>query len=149
MSTRDKRKRHRSLLELIQQRNISTQEELASRMKEQGFHATQTTISRDIEELGVVKGPQGYHVPDSLEFKPSWIRNLELHGLSVVAVGMHLLVLKTSVSAAKIIANDLDGEDWDDVVGTVAGDDTIFIAVADQDAQKKVLDQINQILLSR
>lgn len=149
MSQREKRKRHRSLLELIQQRNITTQGELAQRMKEQGFVATQTTISRDIEALGIVKGPKGYHLPDSLEFKPGWIRNLELHGLSIVKVGIHLLVLKTSVSAAKIIATDLDDEDWEDIVGTIAGDDTVFMAVQDELAQTRVFEQINEILLQR
>ena len=133
--------RQGQILKLVRGKRINTQEELAQELKSQGIAATQVTLSRDIRELGLAKTADGYReiLPDPI--------GRELHTvleefLLDVRLAQNLLVLKTSPGNANALAVALDQEDWPEVAGTVAGDDTIFVACWDEQRAKAVQERL-------
>ena len=130
-----KEQRHRAIAELIRGQPLANQEELAERLAAQGFAVTQATISRDLEQLGAVKvrrdGRLGYALPDQLASAPGstglaavlrdWVRSIDVAG--------NLVVLKTPPGSAHLVGVALDQAALPDVVGTICGDDTVFVAV--------------------
>ena len=130
-----KNERHNAIRALIGEATISSQEELRRKLLRKGFEVTQATLSRDIHELRVVKGPDGYelHVQVAPESEDALSLNevLSSFGLSV-AQALNQLVLKTNAGAAQPVAIALDREGLPEVLGTLAGDDTVLIICADQ-----------------
>jgi len=129
--------RQGQILKLIRSRSIFTQDELARALKETDLDATQVTLSRDIHELGLVKTSDGYReiVRDS--------RNLQFDTLAAeflrdVRQAQNQVVLKTAPGHASSVAVALDDEEWPEVVGTIAGDDTILVVCPDQATAKAV-----------
>ena len=133
-----KEQRHRAIAELIRGQPLANQEELAERLAALGFAVTQATISRDLEQLGAIKvrreGRLAYTLPDQLangvpnssQFATvlrDWVRSIDVAG--------NLVVLKTPPGSAHLIGVALDRAALPDVVGTICGDDTVFVAVRD------------------
>jgi len=128
-----KERRQRAIADLIRGNTLSSQEELADRLGSLGFAVTQATISRDLEQLGAVKvrraGQLAYALPDraSAGFSPrvasvfrDWVRSVE--------PAANLVVIKTPPGSAHLVGVALDNSQIDGIVGTICGDDTIFIA---------------------
>jgi transcriptional regulator of arginine metabolism len=135
MSAVAKAERQRRILALIQEHTVHTQEQLAQLLRAEGIEATQVTLSRDIRELGLAKSAAGY-----VEMGPGAGKFIVLardYMTSAVAAG-NLVVLRTSPGHAMSLAIALDSEDWPGVVGTIAGDDTIFVAMPDAAAAQKL-----------
>jgi transcriptional regulator of arginine metabolism len=141
-----KQLRQREIRDLLAQRPIRTQQELASALRDRGFRATQATISRDVAELGLIKsnrdGIQTYSVPARVTEAESTgeerLRAL-LHDLPVeVREAGLMLVLKTLPGSAHAIAAALDRTRWSEIVGSIAGDDTVFVAMADRASLQRV-----------
>ncbi|HEX5590129.1 MAG TPA: arginine repressor [Candidatus Limnocylindrales bacterium] len=141
-----KQLRQRAIRDLVDQRPIRTQQELAAALRERGFRTTQATISRDVAELGLVKasrdGARVYALPPRLvEAEVSGEDRLRrlLHDLPVELreAGL-LLVVKALPGSAHAIAAALDRARWPEVAGSIAGDDTVFIAVTDRAALQRV-----------
>jgi transcriptional regulator of arginine metabolism len=131
-----KQQRHTAIREVINQSPVPSQDELRRRLARRGFHVTQATLSRDIHELRLSKGPAGYSLPgngaDEDEDSLPGIREvLSSFGIEV-RQAMNQLVLITTTSAAQPVAAGIDYEDWPEVVGTIAGDDTVFIVCPDE-----------------
>jgi transcriptional regulator of arginine metabolism len=134
-----KQLRQRAIRDLVAQRPIRTQQELAAAIRDRGFRATQATISRDVAELGLVKvardGTQGYALPPRLsEGEASGEDRLRalLRDLPVeIRQAGQLLILRTLPGSAHAIAAALDRARWPEVVGSIAGDDTVFVAFDD------------------
>jgi transcriptional regulator of arginine metabolism len=132
--------RHRTIRDLVGRRPIRTQQELALLLRERGFRATQATISRDVAELGLVKaerdGAQVYALPTRLlEAETSGEERLRLllHDLPVeIRDAGQMLVVRTLPGSAHAIAAALDRARWPEVVGSIGGDDTVFVAFADR-----------------
>ncbi len=124
--------RQGQILRLIRARPIRTQEELARELKRAGIETTQVTLSRDIRELGLVKTPQGYRPlgSGSTAGGPG-LAQLAAEFLHDARVAQNLVVLKTSPGHANTVAVALDREEWPEIVGTVAGDDTILVVAPD------------------
>ncbi len=121
--------RQGQILKLVAARQIHTQEELARELTTLGVPATQVTLSRDIRELGLIKTPRGYaHTPVAPAPDPS-VRIAEF--LQDVRVAQNLLVLKTPPAGASSLAAALDRADWPEIVGTIAGDDTVLVVAPD------------------
>jgi transcriptional regulator of arginine metabolism len=126
-----KRERHAAILEVIRGQRISSQEELREVLRGSGIDVTQATLSRDIRELRLVKvpsaeGPAHYTLPEEWEHTPP-LETL-LPPLFVSAEGSrNLLVVRTMTGGAQAIALAIDWEEWPEVLGTIAGDDTILI----------------------
>ena len=132
----DKEKRQRKLLSLIRAKPVSTQGELAAHLERAGFAATQSSISRDLEELGIVKRRGRYVVPRATDGAAA----RGLVGLEVA--GDVLVVAKCEPGLASAVAVEIDGAGVKEIVGTLAGEDTIFIAVAERKAQRTVIKKI-------
>ncbi|BEP29002.1 arginine repressor [Helicovermis profundi] len=135
--------RHSVILELIKENAIETQEELANLLKAKGYNVTQATVSRDIKELRLIKvltktGSYKYATINQKEEVVS-DRSLKLFKDSVLEIDTagNFIVIKTLVGAANAAAVAIDGLDVEKVVGTIAGDDTIFmLCKTDEDAEK-------------
>ena len=121
--------RQGQILRLIRARRIHTQEQLAHALAATGLQATQVTLSRDIRELGLVKTPEGYR---QVEQPPGpGIGTMAGEFLWDATAAQNLVVLKTAPGHANSLAISLDQEDWTEVVGTIAGDDTILVVCPD------------------
>lgn len=140
-----KQVRHRAIRDLVAARPIRTQQELAAALRERGFRTTQATMSRDVAELGLVKAPrdgtQAYALPTRLvEAETSGedrlrtiLRDLPIE---IRAAGL-LLVVRTLPGSAHAIAAALDRARWPEVAGSIAGDDTVFVACPDRAALQR------------
>jgi len=130
-----KQQRHLAIRDLLSIAPIASQEDLRRKLGTRGFHVTQATLSRDIRELQLVKGSSGYLLPgsgDAEEDEGPGIRQvLEGFGLEV-RQALNLLVLVTATGSAQPVAASIDYEDWPEVVGTIAGDDTVLIICPDE-----------------
>ena len=120
---------------MIRAKPIGTQDELRSLLERAGVPATQSSVSRDLEELGVVKHHGHYTVPQA---NGAAARGL----LSLDTAGENLVVAHTEPGMASAVAVNIDGAAIEEIVGTIAGEDTIFIAVNDRKAQRAVIKKI-------
>jgi transcriptional regulator of arginine metabolism len=144
--TADRRKRHLKILELISTRAIRTQEELAEALAAEGWEVTQSSVSRDITSLRLIKMNGVYRRPSptAAPIDPD-LRRIVDGVLTVEAAGEALVVLHTPPGEANRVAVALDRLAWPDVVGTIAGDDTIFLAVKDNPAQRRVMGEVRKL----
>lgn len=136
-----KARRHNLILKLIRSRSIHTQAELADLLAQRGLEAAQVTLSRDIHELGLVKTEQGYRAVEQ-ETRGPRLEDLAPDTLLDARVAQNLLVLKTHSGHAMSLARALDQEDWAEVVGTVAGDDTVLVIAPDHATAKKLSERL-------
>ena len=143
--------RHSKIVELIGKYQIETQEELASYLKEAGYHVTQATVSRDIRELKLSKvqaesGKQRYVVFQSQEgLSDKYIRILR-DGFLSMDMAQNILVIKTVSGMAMAVAEALDVIGFHEIVGCVAGDNTIMCAVRTVDDTILLMDKLKKIL---
>jgi transcriptional regulator of arginine metabolism len=123
--------RRTQILELLRRDKVATQGDLRRRLAKRGIHVTQATVSRDIEELGVVKTREGYRVPEAVETVslPQLTLPVLLKEFMVEArPAANLVIVKTHPGNAHTVAAALDAAEWPEIAGTVAGDDTIMVA---------------------
>ena len=123
--------RQAQILRLIRNRRVSTQEHLARELAALGIDATQVTLSRDIRELGLVKTSDGYRQVVSAAPPASPFESEAAEHLTDIRIAQNLLVLRTRPGHANALAVALDQAEWPEVVGTVAGDDTILVVTPD------------------
>jgi transcriptional regulator of arginine metabolism len=143
----DRRKRHLKILELISTRPVRTQEELAEALVAEGWRVTQSSVSRDIAALKLVKVEGAYQRPARITPEPEHPdeRRIAEGVLATDPAGEALLVLHTSAGEANRVAVAIDRLAWSDVIGTIAGDDTIFLAVKNGAAQQRVMRQLRKL----
>ncbi len=139
--------RQGQILKLIRSKKIFTQEELAQELKHEGIAATQVTLSRDLRDLRLVKTREGYQEMAPEESGPGF-RLLAAEFLLDVLRAQNLVILKTAPGHANSVAVALDREGWPQIVGTIAGDDTILVITPDnpnaEDVQEKLLELLEQ-----
>jgi transcriptional regulator of arginine metabolism len=123
--------RQAQILRLIRNRRLSTQEHLARELAALGIEATQVTLSRDIRDLGLVKTADGYRQVTAAAPRRSDFESEAAEHLTDVRTAQNLVVLRTRPGHANALAVALDQADWPEVVGTVAGDDTILVVTRD------------------
>ncbi|MFN8653605.1 MAG: hypothetical protein U0133_17000 [Gemmatimonadales bacterium] len=147
----DRRKRQLKILELISARPIRTQEELAEALAAEGWSVTQSSVSRDIGALKLVKVEGAYQRPARVASLPEHPdeRRIAEGVLTIDLAGEALVVLHTPAGEANRVALALDRLAWGDIVGTIAGDDTIFLAVRHRQAQQRVVRQLRRLGESR
>jgi transcriptional regulator of arginine metabolism len=141
--------RQKTILELLHKGPIESQEELQGILAKRGFDVGQATLSRDIRELGLVKTYDGY-IPGNgaataEPVLPS-VSRLVREFVVEVRLAQNLLVLKTSVGSAQPVAASIDAEDWPEVVGTLAGDDTILVISQDNRSAQQLARRIEGML---
>jgi transcriptional regulator of arginine metabolism len=130
-----KNQRHNAIQDLLVKTTVTNQDELRRKLASRGFHVTQATLSRDIRELKLSKGPAGYMLPSgpdaaSDDDPPEIAGVLRDFGLEV-RQAQNLLVVLTTMGGAQPVAASLDQEEWDEVVGTIAGDNTVLVICPD------------------
>ena len=146
-----KTERHSKIVELIGKYDIETQEDLADRLNQEGFNVTQATVSRDIRELKLTKAPsedgkQRYMVLQSQgNFSDKYIRILQ-DGFLSMDMAQNILVIRTVSGMAMAVAAALDAIRFQEIVGCIAGDDTIMCAVRSVDDTILVMDKLKKLL---
>ena len=141
-----------TILDIIEKNEIETQEELADALRMRGIQVTQATVSRDIKELRLLKvltpmGTYKYATADKAEngLTDRFIRMLAESVLSVAA-SANMIVIKTLSGSASVAAEALDSFHWPEVLGTIAGDNTIFMVVRTLDEVQTVVDRIQEMM---
>lgn len=139
--------RRRAIARLLEQHQISRQSELVALLQAEGFVATQSSVSRDLRDLGAAKLKNGYRLPerprdgngDALQTVAGLVRDIR-------PAGANLLVVRTAVGAAQRVAVTLDRIEWPEIIGTLSGDDTIFVATASSTEQRRLRARLRQHL---
>ena len=126
------------LAKIIREQAVGRQTELVTLLRKFGHVATQSSVSRDLRELGVGKMGDRYVLPDTQTPAKNDFATLKQFVYGRLTAGANLTVLKTAVGSAQSVAVAIDGARWPEVVGTISGDDTIFIATAGAGAQRKL-----------
>ena len=146
-----KGKRQEAILELVKKYEIETQEELAEKLNKSGFSVTQATISRDIRELKLTKIQRGakqvYAALTENKYSNSnkYIDILK-HSFVSMDMAQNILVIKTASGTAMALATALDSLHWAEIVGTIAGDDTVMCAIRTVEDTKKLMKKLGDIL---
>ncbi len=148
-----KTSRHSKIQEIIKNQNIETQEDLALALEEAGFRVTQATVSRDIKEMMLIKIPNAeggyrYAYPRDLGnmLTPGRLQRTLRDAVLDIRSGENIVVLRTMPGTAQGVAFALDYAKWPEVLGTVAGDDTIFVAIDKTANTKNFMDRIHKLL---
>jgi|SRR5438128_806192 len=147
-------RRREEILRIIRETAVHSQDELQALLRKSGFRVTQPTLSRDLRELGVAKSPAGYVVPGALatvtnitaftspEDRQERLNRLFRNNVLSANAAGNLVIIRTPVAAAQPVASALDAAQLDDVLGTIGGDDTIFVALATPHAASALARQI-------
>jgi transcriptional regulator of arginine metabolism len=148
-ATLEQNERRRAIARLLAEHVVNRQAELVELLRAEGYLATQSSVSRDLRDLGAAKLKDGYSLP-----KPADSPSTDSDSLSVVAefvrdirsAGPNLLVVITAIGAAQRVAVTLDNSGWPEIVGTMAGDDTIFVATIGSNEQRRLRGRLRQHL---
>ena len=143
-----KESRQRQLLALIRRVRVGNQQQLAALLRERGIEATQSSVSRDLAELGVTKVGGRYVEPGPAASPATLGESEEIarHLRAIRPAGPHLTVLLTIIGTAQIVAVAIDRLGWPEVAGTLGGDDTVFVATAGAAEQKQLIRRLESIL---
>ena len=143
----EQNERRRAIARLLAERVVSRQAQLVELLRAEGYLATQSSVSRDLRDLGATKLKDGYSLPrpaelgdeESLSVVTEFVRDIR-------SAGPNLLVVMTAVGAAQRVAVTLDRSGWPEIVGTVSGDDTIFVATSGTSEQRRLRGRLRQYL---
>jgi transcriptional regulator of arginine metabolism len=140
--------RHKAILDLLDAGPVESQDTLQQRLERKGIEVGQATLSRDIHELKLVKGPEGYRRlgqnsgPEGV--LPS-VMHLARQFVVEIRQAQNLLVVKTTIGSAQPVAAALDASHWPEVVGTIAGDDTVLVIVTDRKKAQALARRIREL----
>jgi transcriptional regulator of arginine metabolism len=134
--------RRDAIREMLQQGPARNQRALVAALVAAGFAATQSSVSRDLRELGVIKTGQGYELPDNSIDDDEQLSAVADLLRSVQPAGPNLLVVRTAIGAAQRVALAFDRSNWPEVIGNIGGDDTVFVATDSAGAQKALITRI-------
>lgn len=145
-----KQRRHSRILTIIKQRPVKTQEELTDLLCNEGFEVTQATVSRDIKELGLVKtlsDDGGYKYAFASPVKTESSQYLDIFSKAVISVdaAMHTVVVKTFAGMAPAVAASLDSLNSLEILGTIAGDDTVLIIAGSLEGAEKLCKNLENL----
>ena len=142
-TSQEQLQRRAAIRDLLAREPAATQASLVRALEGRGFAATQSSVSRDLRELGAIKTPGGYKLPsgDADDGQVTAVAGLLR---SITPAGSNLLVVHTGIGAAQRVALALDRSGWPGMVGTIAGDDTIFVATESAHAQKTLIARIGK-----
>jgi len=140
--------RQKAILDLLEQGPVESQDALQHSLVRRGFEVGQATLSRDIHELKLVKGPEGYaRITESKAsdtFLPS-VMHMAYQFVVDIRQAQNMLVIKTTVGSAQPVAAALDASHWSEVVGTLAGDDTVLVIAADKKKAQALARRIREL----
>jgi len=134
--------RRAAILRILRDSTVHNQEELVKALRRHGFEATQSSVSRDLRELGVAKAGDHYIVPAEGAPNDNPFAAVANFVLDVRTAGDSLTVVKTTTGTAQSVAVAIDHSGWSEIVGTISGDDTIFIATQDGREQRRLRERL-------
>jgi transcriptional regulator of arginine metabolism len=140
--------RQAAIRKLVEEREIASQDELRRSLFRCGHRVTQATLSRDIHELGLVKTAQGYKLPQGEESDLSLpsIERLIQTFVYDIKTAQNQVIIKTSAGSAQPVSAAIDAEDWDEVVGTIGGDDTILAISPNAKAAEQLAQRLRKLM---
>jgi transcriptional regulator of arginine metabolism len=148
-ATLEQNERRRAIARLLAEHVVNRQAELVELLRAEGYPATQSSVSRDLRDLGAAKLQKGYSLPatsgaasadrESLQVIAEFVRDIR-------SAGPNLLVIMTAIGAAQRVAVTLDRTGWPEIVGTLSGDDTIFVATIGSNPQRRLKSRLRQHL---
>ncbi|MDJ0748750.1 MAG: hypothetical protein QNJ11_04665 [Woeseiaceae bacterium] len=141
-TTEDQRQRRAAIRQLLLEQPATTQASLVAALESLGHVATQSSVSRDLREIGAIKTAQGYELPGADNAGDDQVAAVAELFRSSTPAGSNLLVIRTGIGAAQRVALALDRSGWPGIIGTLAGDDTIFVATESAHAQKNLVSRI-------
>jgi transcriptional regulator of arginine metabolism len=143
-----KKIRQKTILELVRNQQIASQEELMESLQARNIEVSQSTLSRDIQELRLAKTGGVYAVmgQDASPSSEDSVRRILREFVTDVAVAQNLVVLKTGPGNASAVTQAIDRQAWPEIVGSIAGDDTIFIAAATGKQSRELADRVLHLL---
>jgi transcriptional regulator of arginine metabolism len=137
--------RRAAILRILRESTVRNQEELVKVLRKHGFEATQSSVSRDLRELGVAKAGDRYIAPLTEEaLAVNHFAAVANFVVEIRTAGTSLTVVKTKTGTAQSVTVAIDRADWPEVVGTISGDDTIFIATEDARAQRALTGRLRE-----
>lgn len=144
--------RHSKIREIIEKQEIETQEELAAALKKMGLDVTQATVSRDIKELMLIKVPTdsgGYRYAFSTDQGPgiskSKMVRLFQESVTDIRSSQNIILVKTTIGGGSYVAGALDAAKWSEVMGSVAGDDTVLLVIDPMDQVPNVVERLKKL----
>lgn len=140
--------RHAAIRSLLDESEIASQDELRRKLFRRGHRVTQATLSRDLHELRLLKTPEGYKLPQGEEADlglPSIERLIQTF-VYEVRTALNQVVIKTSAGSAQPVSAAIDAEDWEEVVGTIGGDDTILTITTDSRSAEKLAQRLRKLM---
>ncbi len=146
-----KNKRHKKILEIINEKDIETQEELQEELVKEGFNVAQPTVSRDIQELMLVKVAFGKGKYKYVQSNNQKVRfsNLLIQTITTVDYAMNIVVVKCYTGMAQAACAMLDSMNYSQILGTIAGDDTIFILLKNEENARKLVSTLKNLINER
>jgi transcriptional regulator of arginine metabolism len=149
LNDRHQFERRNAILRILRSSEVRRQSDLAQLLRRDGFDVTQSSVCRDLRDLGVLKASGRYQAPsDEISRANGDFGALAPFVRAVKAAGSSVTVIKTSIGAAASVAVALDKADFPEVVGTISGDDTIFIATSDARAQRRLIERLSTLFRS-
>jgi len=140
--------RHAAIRELVAETEVGSQDELRRKLFRRGHRVTQATLSRDMHELGLMKTPDGYKLPQGEEAElalPSIERLIQTFVYDV-RTALNQVVIRTSAGSAQPVSAAIDAEDWEEVVGTIGGDDTILAITTDSRSAERLAQRLRKLM---
>ena len=144
MSNNTHQERREALRQLLTKGPAATQGLIVNALSSAGFDATQSSVSRDLKEIGAIKSAAGYELANYNDSDDAHLAAIAELLRNISPAGPNLLVIKTAIGAAQRVALALDRADWPEVVGNIGGDDTVFVATASGTAQKTLISKIDR-----
>src|SRR5476651_1342808 len=137
--------RRTMLAKIIREQSVGRQTELVDLLRKLGHPATQSSVSRDLRELGVAKMGDRYVLPATALSPKAEFPAVRQFVTAILSAGGNLVVLKTRIGSAQSVALAIDSAQWAEVIGTISGDDTIFIATSSAQAQRRLGEKLHDI----
>ncbi|MGI9235846.1 MAG: arginine repressor [Woeseiaceae bacterium] len=136
--------RREAIVTLLQRGPARTQQFVVNALQKQGLVATQSSVSRDLRELGAVKTTSGYELPGADDSSDAAVADIATLLRKISPAGPNLLVIRTAIGAAQRVALALDRSEWPEMVGNIGGDDTVFVATESAIAQRQLIAKIQR-----
>jgi len=143
-STQEQVQRRDTIRQLLMRGPADTQQALVEALTSRGLHATQSSVSRDLKNLGAIKTARGYELPGAAAGDRDELGDVAGFIRGVMPAGPNLTVIRTAVGAAQRVALALDRSQWPEMVGNIGGDDTVFVATGSAAGQRTLIARIER-----
>ncbi len=141
--------RRAAIRQLLNQGPVETQQSLVDALTARGLAVTQSSVSRDLRDLGAIKTNDGYELPKRNRDGEQEVARVAGLLRGATPAGVHLLVIKTAVGAAQRVALALDRSGWPEIVGNIGGDDTVFVATSSASGQRQLISKLERAVAAR